>query len=131
MTQHRPYTNNKIQESTLGRSKTQQGHLATSNTANNAIGKSNLLSSSHVSVKKIDWQLGGKNSRVSGHKISDEQFVSPPTQEYTKLVKPAPTVLDKSNSSIARMSESQRKDYATDKLLQLDSIDSMYDQAGG
>ena len=29
------------------------------------------------------------------------------------------------------MSESQKKDYATDKLLQLDSIDVMYDQGGG
>lgn len=29
------------------------------------------------------------------------------------------------------MSQSQKKDYAVDKLLQLDSIDAMYDQGGG
>ena len=42
-----------------------------------------------------------------------------------------PSVLDKSNSSIAKMSGSQKKDYAVNKLLELDNIAAMYDESGG
>lgn len=62
----------------------------------------------------------------------DHNYHSPPSDVPLFLAKhTGPSVLDKSNSSIAKMSVSQKQDYATDKLLELDNIAEMYDKSGG
>ena len=44
---------------------------------------------------------------------------------------PGATVLNKSNTSIANMTKSQREDYVSQKLLELKNISEMYDKSGG
>jgi hypothetical protein len=55
---------------------------------------------------------------------------SPPTLP-TNFFPTHISVLDKSNASIANMSASKRHQYATDKLVELNSIATLYDKNGG
>jgi hypothetical protein len=66
--------------------------------------------------------LGGFRDQPSKKNLygskSDNQYYSPPSDVPLFLAKHnGPSVLDKSNSSIAKMSVSQKHDYATDKLV--------------
>ena len=63
---------------------------------------------------------------------NSNDYYSPPSEVPFAFAKNrGPTVLDKSNSSIANMGVSQKKQYANDKLVELDSIAEMYDKGGG
>ncbi len=44
---------------------------------------------------------------------------------------PTATVLNKSNTSIANMTKSQREFYVNQKLMELQNISEMYDKSGG
>lgn len=61
----------------------------------------------------------------------DNHYYSPPTQYPVYNRKPNISLLDKSNTSIANMTKSQKRVYAADKLVELDNIADMYDTSGG
>lgn len=98
---------------------------------------SRVLGHSDVSIKALDGfaNYENKGPLQSNRKInnSKDEYVSPPSDAPMLFVKnrPGPSVLDKSNSSIAQMSLSQRRGYASDKLVELDHIAEMYDKSGG
>ena len=59
-----------------------------------------------------------QNIKNAGHSKPDNNYYSPPSDLPLVFAKHnGPSVLDKSNSSIAKMSVSQKHDYATDKLV--------------
>ena len=92
---------------------------------------SKILGESEISIKPLNNFGNQKQPKIGTG--AENSYVSPPSQLPNHPFKRdyGPSVLDKSNSSIAKMSQSQKKDYATQKLLELDNIAELYDQSGG
>lgn len=95
-----------------------------------------IMGDSEISIKPIN-NFGQSTRENNPYKRQQQEnkdsFVSPPSQMPMGYAKRSfgPSMLDKSNSSIAKLSGSQKKDYATNKLLELDNIASLYDESGG